>query len=172
MKKSPTTMDDLFRRVDKYSMLKDNVLEASQHILVTNHPAKNDKARNSKPSNQSRKGNRRQDGWHQHQVRLTPLSIFYERLLLQICNLSNFRWSEPIKTDPARRDQNRRCSYHKDHNHTTKQCKSLHYLVEKLIKVGHLKQYVRTTSGQRKATPEAFVQAPASLTTGNSQIFH
>ena len=45
-------MDDLFRRVDKYSMLKDNVLEASQQILVTNHPAKNDKAENSKPSNQ------------------------------------------------------------------------------------------------------------------------
>ena len=75
-------MDDLFRRVDKYFMLEDNVLEASQQILVTNHLTKNDKAGNSKPSNQSRECNRRQDGWQQQQVRLTSLSIFYERLLL------------------------------------------------------------------------------------------
>ncbi|RVW26304.1 hypothetical protein CK203_107170 [Vitis vinifera] len=43
---------------------------------------------------------------------------------------------EPIKTNPSKQDWNRRCSYHKDHDHTTEQCKSLHYLVEKLIKVG------------------------------------
>ncbi|KAL6315982.1 hypothetical protein AAG906_014907 [Vitis piasezkii] len=43
---------------------------------------------------------------------------------------------ELIKTNPARWDQNRSCTYHKDHDHTTEQCKSLHYLVVKLIKCG------------------------------------
>ena len=75
------------------------------------------------------------------------LSISYERLLLQICDLSDFLWSEPIKIDLARRDRNRRCSYHKDHDHTTEQCKNLHYLVEKLIKVEHPKQYFCMTNG-------------------------
>ena len=79
-----------------------------------------------------------------------------------IHNLLDFRWPEPIKTDPARRDQNRRCSYHKDHDHTTEQCKSLHYLVEKLIKVGHLKQYIRTTGRQRETMKEVAIQALAS----------
>ena len=37
----------------------------------------------------------------------------------------------------------RKCAYHKDHGRTTEQCKSLHYLVEKLGRVRHLKQYVR-----------------------------
>ena len=59
-----------------------------------------------------------------------------------IRELSDFRWSKPLKTNPAKRDHNRKCAYHKDHGHTTKQCRSLHYLVEKLIKAGHLKQYV------------------------------
>ena len=80
-------------------------------------------------------------------MRLTPLSMSYERFLPQICDLSDFKWLEPIKIDSTRRDQNRRCSYHKDPGHTTEQYKSLHYLVEKLIKVKHLKQYVRTTNG-------------------------
>ena len=60
-----------------------------------------------------------------------------------IHELSDFRWLEPLKMDPAKRDHNRKCAYHKEHGHTTEQCRSLHYLVEKLIKTGHLKQYIR-----------------------------
>ncbi|RVW24151.1 hypothetical protein CK203_087031 [Vitis vinifera] len=68
-------------------------------------------------------------------MKLTFLSISYERLLLQIRVLSDFKWPKPIKIDSPRWDQNRRCSYHKDHSHIIEQCKSLHYMVEKLIKV-------------------------------------
>nr|CAN66079.1 hypothetical protein VITISV_018658 [Vitis vinifera] len=50
-----------------------------------------------------------------------------------------------------------------DHNHTTEQYKSLHYLVEKLIKIGLLKQYVCTIGEQRDMTQEVAVQAPTSL---------
>ncbi|KAL6321041.1 hypothetical protein AAG906_012023 [Vitis piasezkii] len=47
-------MDDLFRQADKYSMLEDEVRAASQQVLVTNRPTKNNEARSSKPLNQSR----------------------------------------------------------------------------------------------------------------------
>lgn len=47
-----------------------------------------------------------------------------------IWDLSDFRWPQPIKADPEKRDRSRKCVYHKDHGHTTKQCKSLHCLVE------------------------------------------
>ena len=47
-------MDDLFRLVDKYSMLEDDVWAASQQVLVTNYLTHNVKAGSSKPSNQSR----------------------------------------------------------------------------------------------------------------------
>ncbi|RVW72176.1 hypothetical protein CK203_061825 [Vitis vinifera] len=33
-KKPPTTMDDLFRRANKYSMLEDDVRAATQQVLV------------------------------------------------------------------------------------------------------------------------------------------
>ena len=75
---------------------------------------------------------------------LTPLSVSYEKLLPMIRELFDFRWPEPLKMDPAKRDHNRKCAYHKEHGHTMEQCKSLHYLVKKLIKAGHLKRYVRS----------------------------
>ncbi|RVX05774.1 hypothetical protein CK203_023922 [Vitis vinifera] len=75
---------------------------------------------------------------------LTPLTVSYEKLLPMIPELSDFRWPGPIKADPAKRDDIKTCAYHKEHGHTTEQCRSLHYLVERLIRVGHLKQYIRS----------------------------
>ncbi|KAL6315635.1 hypothetical protein AAG906_003739 [Vitis piasezkii] len=46
------------------------------------------------------------------------------------------------------------CVYHKDHGHTTEQCISLHYLVERLIRVGPLKQYIHLAI-QTPTTPVA-----------------
>ena len=81
-----------------------------------------------------------------------------------IHDLSDFRWLEPIKIDPAKRDLSIRCTYHKDHDHTIEQYRSLHYLVERLIRAGHLKQYVHATGGQRKTTQDLAIQAFACLT--------
>eukprot|EP00261_Vitis_vinifera_P029334 XP_010663874.1 PREDICTED: uncharacterized protein LOC104882409 [Vitis vinifera] len=64
-----------------------------------------------------------------------------------IQGLSDFKWPRPIATDPSTRDRNRRCAFHKDHGHTTETCRSFQYLVERLIKAGHLKQYLRTDTG-------------------------
>ncbi|RVW69854.1 hypothetical protein CK203_060698 [Vitis vinifera] len=55
-KKSPITMDDLFKQANKYYMLEDDVRAASQQVLFTNHSTNNDKAESSKPLNQSRQG--------------------------------------------------------------------------------------------------------------------
>ena len=72
-----------------------------------------------------------------------PLSISYEKLLPMIQDLSDFRWPGPIRTNPDKRDHSKKCAYHKE------RCRSLHYLVERLIKVGHLKQYLRSKSRVR-----------------------
>ena len=46
-------------------MLEDDVRATSQQILVTNQSTKNDKARSSKPSSQTRQGGRSQDNQQQ-----------------------------------------------------------------------------------------------------------
>ena len=46
-KKPPTTMNDLFKWANKYSMLEDDVRVATQQVLVTSWPSKNDSAKSS-----------------------------------------------------------------------------------------------------------------------------
>ncbi|RVW30197.1 hypothetical protein CK203_108979 [Vitis vinifera] len=115
LKKPPTTMDDLFRRANKYSMLEDDVRAATQQVLVAGRPSR---------------------------------------------GLSDFRWPRPQGTDPSTRDHNKRCAFHKDHGHTTETCRCLHFLVEKLIKAGHLKQYLRSDAGERDVPQNRNSEAP------------
>ena len=77
-----------------------------------------------------------------------------------IRDLSDFKWPKPIKTDPTKPDRSRKCAYHKEHDHTTKQCRSLHYLVERLIRTRHPKQYIRLTREQRETTRDLITQVP------------
>ncbi|RVW16113.1 hypothetical protein CK203_074332 [Vitis vinifera] len=143
-------MDDLFRRANKYSMLEDDVRAATQQFLVAERPSRGDAERNAKPLDRPRPSDRRQEGPScPERPPLTPLSISYEKLLPMIQGLSDFRWPRPQGTDSSTRDHNKRCVFHKDHGHTTETCRCLHFLVEKLIKAGHLKQYLRSDAGER-----------------------
>ena len=151
-KKPPITMDDLFRRANKYSMLEDDVRAATQQVLVAGQASRGGTERNAKPPNRPRPFDQRQEGSSRpDRPPLTPFSISYEKLLPMIQGLSDFRWPRPQGTDPSKRDHTKRCVFHKEHGHTTETCRCLHYLVEKLIKAGHLKQYLRSDAGGRGA---------------------
>ena len=57
--------------------------------------------------------------------------------------LIEFKWHAPIQKDPSQRNKSLRCDYHRDHGHETDRCRSIKFFVEKLIKAGHLRRYVR-----------------------------
>nr|CAN68549.1 hypothetical protein VITISV_037963 [Vitis vinifera] len=147
-KKPPTTMDDLFRRANKYSMLEDDVRAATQQVLVARRPSRGDAERNTKPSDRPRPSDRRQEG---------P-------------SLSDFRWPRPQGTDPSTRDHNKICAFYKDHGHTTETCRCLHFLVEKLIKAGHLKQYLCSGAGERDVPQNRNSGAPRAPTAPKAVI--
>ena len=118
-KKPPTIMDDLFQCTSKYSMLENDVHATTEQILVTGPSARNDVKRSSKPLNQQRLSGRRQgEQSHLELPPLTPLTVLYEKLLPMIRELSDFRWPEPIRADPTKRDHSKKCAYHKEHRHT------------------------------------------------------
>ncbi|XP_034711354.1 uncharacterized protein LOC117933890 [Vitis riparia] len=151
-KKPPATMDDLFLRANKYSMLEDDVRAATQQVLVAGQLSKGSTERSAKLLDRPRPSDRRQEGPSRPEMpTLTPLSITYEKLLPMIQGMSDFRWPRPLGSDPSRRDHNKKCAYHKEHGHTTETCRSLQYLVERLIKAGHLRQCLRSDTGDRDA---------------------
>ncbi|XP_034680117.1 uncharacterized protein LOC117910172 [Vitis riparia] len=138
-------MDDLFRRANKYSMLEDDVRAATQQVLVAGQSSKGSTEGSTKPPDRPKPSDRRQEGPSRPEMPpLTPLSITYEKFLPIIQSMSDFRWPRPLGSDPSRRDHSKKCAYHKEHGHTTETCRSLQYLVERLIKAGHLRQYLRS----------------------------
>ena len=48
-----------------------------------------------------------------------------------------------------------RCDYYKDHGHETNRCRSLKFLVERLIKAGHLRRYIRGVDREEESAPIA-----------------
>ena len=54
-----------------------------------------------------------------------------------------------------------RCDYHMDHGHETNRCRSLKFLIERLIKVGHLRRYIREVDREEESAP-----ATGRITTG------
>ncbi|KAL6321835.1 hypothetical protein AAG906_035534 [Vitis piasezkii] len=84
-KKPPTTMDDLFRRANKYSMLEDDVRAATQQVLVAGRASRGDAERHAKPPDRPKPVDRRQEGPSRpDRPPLTPLSVSYEKLLPMI----------------------------------------------------------------------------------------
>ncbi|RVW83149.1 hypothetical protein CK203_044920 [Vitis vinifera] len=61
-KKPPTTMDDLFQRTSKYSLLEDDVRAATQQILVVDQTSRSGAERSVKPLDRPRPSGRRPSG--------------------------------------------------------------------------------------------------------------
>ncbi|RVX18536.1 hypothetical protein CK203_006462 [Vitis vinifera] len=88
-KKPPTTMDDLFRRANKYSMLEDDVRAATQQVLVAGRASR--ETRTDMPN--LRTGQNQLTGAGRAES-----------------------WPRPLETDPSIRDRSKKCAFHKDHD--------------------------------------------------------
>ena len=64
------------------------------------------------------------------------------RIIDKIKHKPYFRWPNRMSGDPARRNQNLYCTYHKDKGHTTEQCRVLKDHLTQLAKAGYLKEFV------------------------------
>ena len=67
----------------------------------------------------------------------TPLDHIYV-----VADRGLHRSPKPMKGDRARRDMKRKYAFHKDIGHNTNRCVALKYELERLIRVGHFKEFV------------------------------
>ena len=152
----PATMEELYRQVDKYSTLEDNMRETSQTIMIT--------AQNSKPATKgqpeqkggqgkNQKSSREQSERKREPLQFTPLNISYDMLLPLIRDHPDFKWPAPIQSDPEQRNRSLRCDYHKDHGHETNRCQTLKFLMEKLIWASHLRGYIWDPARRAETAP-------------------
>uniref|UniRef100_A0A2N9FB64 RNase H type-1 domain-containing protein n=1 Tax=Fagus sylvatica TaxID=28930 RepID=A0A2N9FB64_FAGSY len=73
------------------------------------------------------------------------------RLLDKIKGKPFFVWPSKLIGDPAVRNQNLYCFYHRDKGHVTENCHKYKTLLEQLVAAGHLSDYVESTPTASKA---------------------
>ena len=56
---------------------------------------------------------------------------------------------------PLSKKPTMRCDYRRDHGHETNRCQSLKFQVERLIKAGHLRRYIKEVDRKEGSTPTA-----------------
>ena len=145
----PVTKQELYRRADKYSTLEDNIQAPSQTVMLT---AQNSKEATKGPpeqkgsQNKNHKLSQEQADKKRDPPQFTLLNIPYDRLLPLIRDHPDFKWPPPMRVIPNQRNRSLRCDYHSDHGHETNCFQSLKFLIEKLIRAGHLRRYVRESA--------------------------
>ncbi|KAK3014443.1 hypothetical protein RJ639_010088 [Escallonia herrerae] len=99
----------------------------------------------------------------------SPLNASRGHILNQIKGQSILRWPKPMRGPVEKRDSQLYCHFHKDHGHTTDECKVLQCEIENLIAKGHLKQFIKTNDrqqsgkrGNQQRTEEAPMKDPHS----------
>ena len=99
---SPVTMKELYRVVDRYSTLEDNIRIATQAVMITSKLIESNKPEGKKPyepkegQSKNRKQSRDQSQKKREPPQFTPLNITYERLLPFIRDFPDFKWPTPI----------------------------------------------------------------------------
>ena len=128
-KNKPKDHAELLARANKYIQVKD--LDECRHELKTllePQPPRKEQ-RDDQKQTRSRKKllPRRPEAY-------IPLNASLSQILDQSKGGENFKWPGRLKGDPHKRDKSKYCDFHKDHGHTTDECKALKYEVEELIK--------------------------------------
>ena len=87
-------------------------------------------------------------------------AVFQEpvhQVLEKVKNEFFFKWPNKMMGNPENRNRNLYCQYHRDHGHTTEDCKSLWDHLDQLVREGKLKQLLHHSSGldgQTNSRPE------------------
>ena len=62
-----------------------------------------------------------------------------------------------MPSDPSRKDPDKYCSYHKDHDHMTEKCNSLKFFLEDLVKKNLIPKFVKEVGSHKKGAEQVEV---------------
>nr|KYP47294.1 hypothetical protein KK1_031088 [Cajanus cajan] len=145
-RESPRDMDELRAR-------------AAGYIRMEEHSAFHDQVRGKGPpkpeqghkdkikvnnDNQFKKSTRANRGGRYDLY--TPLNAPRVHILEEASN-NNLLALPPPGHTPNNADKSKHCRYHRNHGHTTEECRTLWDRIEELIQAGHLGQYVQRQQG-------------------------
>ncbi|XP_026429068.1 uncharacterized protein LOC113325042 [Papaver somniferum] len=150
----PTTEGDIRVIIEKHARLeeiqRENPRSQTQRSHRTNSVEQaigSRRGNSTELPNKDRRGRRddrrRDDRKFEDQI-FTKLNTNYTRILREIKDRENLEWPWSKGKQPPRSEKSRDyCEYHCFNGHQTEKCKNLKIMIQKLIDVGDLKQYVQ-----------------------------
>ncbi|KAK3016946.1 hypothetical protein RJ639_007322 [Escallonia herrerae] len=140
-KRPPENMSDLLDRVEKYLRAEEDST-TSQHEEAHAGHKRQDRPEwgNSNEAKRSRATLPKS---------FTPLNTSQGHILNQIKSQNILKWPKPMRGPADKRNSQLYCHFHKDHGHTTDECKVLQREIENLITKGHLKQFIKANDRQQ-----------------------
>ncbi|XP_065621875.1 uncharacterized protein LOC136064266 [Quercus suber] len=142
-----TNMRQLMDCIEKYKRVEEDQQQGKGKDKVTPQERKDfrsDRYNNNKP----RRDFIGQSGSTNVQAVNTVFKEPVHQVLEKIKNESFFRWSSKMVGNPERRNHNLYCQYHKDHGHTTEDCRSLWDHLDQLVCEGRLRHLLHHSSGR------------------------
>ncbi|KAK3003000.1 hypothetical protein RJ639_017899 [Escallonia herrerae] len=114
-KRPPENMSDILDRVEKYLRAEEDLTLSHQEDIHSGQK------RRDRPE-----GKNQDEPKHPRAIfpkSFTPLNTTREHILHQIKGQDILKWPKPMKGSAERRDTQLYCHFHKDHGHTTQECK-------------------------------------------------
>ena len=133
-------------RVDKYKRIEDDQQQGKGKAKVI--PQERRDFRSDRYNNNwLRRDFVKQSGSNSTQVVRTVFREPVHQVLEKVKNESFFKWPNKMVGNPIKRNRNLYCQYHRDHGHTTEDCRSLWDHLDQLVREGKLKQLLHHSSG-------------------------
>ena len=124
-------------RVDKYKRIEDDQQQGkgkAKVILQERRDFRSDRYNN----NRLRRDYVERSGSNSTQVVRAVFQELVHQVLEKVKNESFFKWPNKMVGNPEKRNRNLYCQYHRDHSHTTKDCRSLWDHLDQLVREGNL----------------------------------
>ena len=78
------------------------------------------------------------------------------------------KWPEKMKGDPNKRNKNKYCRFHRDHEYDTEECYDLKQQIKNLIKKGKLRNFLRRDHKDEKLKEK--VEEPSRPSLGEIRV--
>ena len=133
-------------RVDKYKRIEDDQQQGKGKVKVVPQERRDfrlDRYNNNRPIRDYAE----QSGSNNNQVVGAVFREPVHQVLEKVKNESFFKWPNKKVGNPEKRKRNLYCQYHRDHGHTTEDCRSLWDHLDQLVREGKLKQLLHHSSG-------------------------
>ena len=136
----PQTMAELVHSAQSFMNAKDAIIAKKRKRVermeadLPHHPKQGPYPKKARMGEKKDRDNRKTNSSSRRNQHYTPLNEPLDQVLMQIKDDLSLKWLEKMKGDASKRNKNKYCRFHRNHEHDTNKCYDLKQQVDNLIR--------------------------------------